>query len=441
MVRRAGDPDWRDDDGILDHTITAADEIVAQAKVIRIGHPSASGPIYLDDLSVETSSDELRRIDLAAVGCDIQVQEPRTRTIVGCSGMIEGQPIAITTEKFTIKNIGAYDWAGFQATEFPAGEDDDWLTLSWNSGPVPRGGTAEVTATIDWSLAPSQGGADDQIGVIRFSATCDGTNYVHDTPADTIIVMGPPPAQFIQYSGNVLPNEPDSGGLGSGISFALVADSIEQGTIVSDPDAVDGVAYHLVDSSTAKTRWQSTPAVTIDPNAGATVVARVKTVSDVDNPAMNFTIYDQAITAALYWGGLNGVIEEVEREARVIMPGDSDYHYIRLTARDESVTDGIVVRAYVDELPTPVLTITHAASVPSDLTLDSFGFGADSTAGTQDIYFDCVWATNAGAFAPGEEEACLGQSLKCDSPCPIPTVDADEDKDVDMGTSPNSSGA
>ncbi|MBI4578918.1 MAG: hypothetical protein HY718_04395 [Planctomycetes bacterium] len=382
--------------------------------------------LFFDDLSVSIVEQyKLRRIDLTVIGCSIQVLEPRTRALGPCGGT------SITTEVFTIRNDGAFEWTGFWASEF--NDDDDWLTLQYTSAAVPRGGTATVAATIDWSLVPSAFPGDDQVGVIRFSATCDdGATFVSDTPPNTITLVDGMP-QVIKYEGDVLPSEPDSGGLGSGISFVLVNDgSIEQGTIVSDPDALDGLAYRLQDTSLNKTKWRVTPDVPVTPAIGATIVGRIKTESAAGTPSANLAIYDTVISAALYWGGPNGIVREIERSTPVTIIGDGEYHVFRLTARDEGGANGIVVRAYVDENPTPVLNLTNAAGVDTGLGVDALGFGAGSTVGEQVIYFDCVYATSVGAFAPGEETACLGMGLVCESPCPVPAVDADRDHDVDM---------
>jgi hypothetical protein len=59
------------------------------------------------------------------------------------------------------------------------------------------------------------------------------------------------------------------------------------------------------------------------------------------------------------------------------------------------------------------------------------GFGAGSTTGTYDIAFDWVTASNAGAFAPGEEVAVIGRSL-IPASCPVNWADLDQDGDVDQ---------
>jgi len=88
------------------------------------------------------------------------------------------------------------------------------------------------------------------------------------------------------------------------------------------------------------------------------------------------------------------------------------------------------VNYYLDENPSPVLTITNASG-SADGTVDGIAFGAASTAQSKETYFDWISGTNAGAFAPGDEVACIG-SLVPGSNCNLPKVDIDGDGDVDM---------
>ncbi len=398
--------------------------------------------VFFDDLQVNVLVRHIRRIDLTVRGCEVEVQEPRRLDLGSCDSS------SVTTHTFTIRNIGAYDWTGFRAFEF--NDDDDWLTLSYENMPaglpVVRNGTATVTATIDWSAAPVTIAGDDLIGVIRFAASCDnGATEVFDTPADTITIndnVANPPL-IARYEGNVLPNVPNSGG--PGFTFVLLADgSAEQGSIVSDvglDGALDGLAYRLVDGPTARTRWRVSPSANIGNAAGATVVARVKTVSVGGDPSGNLFIFadptgggSDGISASAHWAGAAGQVVETDRGVAMPATGDGNYHIIRLTS--QALTGlGNVIRVYVDENPTPVLEITNAGSVGSDAGLDAVGFGAGDTEGQQEIYFDCFYGTNAGAFAPGEEDDCIG-SLVCVPSCNHPFADADPvpdgDGDVDV---------
>jgi hypothetical protein len=92
------------------------------------------------------------------------------------------------------------------------------------------------------------------------------------------------------------------------------------------------------------------------------------------------------------------------------------------------------INIYVDEDPTPVITINDVCK--SSGTDDGLGFGATNDISWQDIYFDWVTGTNAGAFKPGEEIAYIGRSLCLGPECgPCNTTlfaDADKDGDVDQ---------
>jgi hypothetical protein len=405
---------------------------VGRIRINRINRVLAGDDVMLDDMSVTVLERHIRRIDLTVLGCSIDVLEPRTLVVGPC-----GQN-RTTTETFTIKNTGAYDWTGFTAFEFNV--DRPWLSLSFTSGPVPRNGTATVNAIIDWSQVPLVP-TNQHVATIRFGGTCDGTNFVFDTPANTLsVVDNNTSPQVVKYEGNVSPLDPDSGG--AGISFVLTNEvgNADQGTIVSDvgvDGAVDGVAYRVVDGPGAKTRWRSTPGAEITNLSGSTVVARVKTISALGTAGGNVFVFADPITAGAHWAGPGNLVIETERGASAAVIGDNKYHIIRLTSQDLGGALGRVIRIYVDENATPALEITNAAAAaPNAAGIDSIGFGASSTAGEQEIYFDCVYGTNAGAFAPGEEEACLGESLVCVPDCNHPFADADPapegDGDVDM---------
>jgi hypothetical protein len=382
----------------------------------------AGESVWFDDMSLAvTEQYKVRPIDMEVLGCAIEVQEPRAIVANGCN------PTAITTETFTIKNNGAYAWTGFRAVEY--NDDDDWLTLEYSSGPVPQGGTATVLAHIDWSLTPITYPTDDQIGTIRFQATCDGgTTWVSDTPPNTLTVSDPP--QVVKYDGSVLPSAADSGG--PGITFTLYEGS-EQGTAgVLDVNAVDSLAYHLSDTDSAKTKWRSNPAIDIVPSTGATLVARLRTAAPMGTLGENLMIHHAVIGSLVHWGGPSSILRDMGRNTDGLnVVGDGDYHVIRVTTQDEGGANGIVVNIYLDENSTPVLHLVNTAAYDTGQSFEAFGFGAGSTSGAQDLYFDFVNATSAGAFAPHEEDSCVGY-LGVVNDCHIPRADADGDGDVDM---------
>jgi len=460
---------------------TAAAGAVAdvQFRAIQGRATSATDYVYLDNLLVSGSNDVIREIDLNVLGCAITVLDPRIRIIGQCPDT------ATTTEEFTIKNTGAFPWTTFGAVQETGAGDSQhrpWLNTVFaynpSPGPVAVGGTATVTATINWNLVSVSEGAS-----ILFSATggpgsnCDGTS-VFDKPEDgglnTIVLTAPTaPGGFkILYNGNKYPGDPSSAG--AGYKFALDVDTLnDSGTIVGDPDASDGQAYKLVDTTNAgdKTKWRLvqddgiTHAV-IDPNVGATIVARVKTTSytngDGNTPFQaNLKIFDSQVAAAAFWGGQLGQVAEVNRAVPQPVPPDpsfscvsnvcnggphdsqactSDgdcsalYHIIRMTSQNLGPAYGTQVRIYLDENPAPVVAITGDSNDGGGD--DGLGFGADrSTAAGQTIFFDWITGTNQGVFAPGEEDDCIGSLIPpnpCAHPANVSWADTDHDGDVDL---------
>lgn len=68
-----------------------------------------------------------------------------------------------------------------------------------------------------------------------------------------------------------------------------------------------------------------------------------------------------------------------------------------------------VVNVYFDENPIPAITLSPAIGISQGV--DSLMIGSGSTGGMEDVYFDWVYGTTDGAFAPGEEVARLGFPL------------------------------
>jgi len=148
------------------------------------------------------------------------------------------------------------------------------------------------------------------------------------------------------------------------------------------------------------------------------------------------SIYADPISASAHWAGPGNLLAETDRGVTTVVAGDSKYHVIRLTSQDAGAPNGTIVRIYVDENPVPKIELFNSPGSNQGLGIGAIGFGTASTAGQQEIYFDCVYGTNAGAFAPGQELACLGESLVCVPNCNRPFADADPapggDGDVDM---------
>jgi hypothetical protein len=384
---------------------------------------SATDYILMDDLQVASLGYKLRRIDLNVVGCSL-TGEPRAASAVGCSGT--------STQSFALINNGVGNLSALTAV--PITHDGDpatypWLTLTVPDVTLAPGESAEVVATIDWSQV-----SGTEIASLRFGANC-GESPIRDSLVDALTVtkLSNPSPQIVMYNGKVSPTNANSAG--PGLSFR-VFEGVLQGAVVTDDAAADKSAYEINDSASAKTKLISDPPANIVGASGATIVARVKTLAFAGSPRYgNVWIHAQDISAEVYWGGPDGILREDTRGVQVSLPqaANDQYHVIRVTTRDAGGSMGIVINVYFDEDPQAVMSITNATPVgPQTGSSPGFGFGTQGTGNTQDIYFDCIGATDLGAFAPGEEEACLGTSLVCPSSCNRPFADTDGDGDVDQ---------
>jgi hypothetical protein len=355
---------------------------------------------------------------------------------------------------FTVSNIGA-DPLTYKAEESLASGNGtfDWPELEldaahWDAGTnqaipvtIQPGMSDTVTVTITAAAANITNASKNTN--IRFTKTCAPADVqvrqvrIYNTVFDTPLIW--------TYNGSASPDTADSFGLGYTFVLFPDADLGDPGAVVDDPEAIDGKALRIVDDATHRTRWHNSPSSTperIVPRQGATIVARVKVESATNPPGGNISLYNgDGLTCDYSFGGPNnGRIKEVRRNKQNDNQdrANSDYHIIRLTAIGGGDT-GIArrIRLYYDENPQPVLDINDAAEVIT--ATDYFGFGVTNTGAVQTISFDWITATNAGAYAPGEEMDCLSQQL-CLGPncyrdptdCYVPAVDGDGDGDVDM---------
>jgi hypothetical protein len=255
---------------------------------------------------------------------------------------------------------------------------------------------------------------------------------------------------LLWYEGAVEPDAPNSAG--PGLSWTLAEGNRSLGSVVDDintnPDiaAIDGKAFRINDAQLSNLSFRG-PYSEIAGTTGATVVARIKLPTDTNVGAgplergENIMIFDgepggtDGITAGMHWSGIKGkeVREGYRGVKSDVWPGtpigniaSRRYHVIRMTSIDTGGADGIVVRLYFDEAPTPLVEIKNAMNVqrdgnrvPPGLLGDAFGFGVSDSpdASSQwDVYFDWVTASDAGAFAPGDEVGVIGRSLVVPEP-------------------------
>jgi hypothetical protein len=399
----------------------------------RISGASSSGLtdwVYIDDLSVTvTAAYQLREIDLNVIGCSLAVVPRAALPVTGCSGT--------ATRTFSVINNGVFDITSFTVqqadpvTGNPYPTPVPWLTLPNTTGlTIPSGGSVDVTVGID--LAQASG---TEKATLQFSTTCS-SGTARDTLVDALTVTKlTAGGTILRYKGDKDPLLP--GSMGSGGQFSEF-EGTQVGTVVTDPDATDRFAYELNDLSTGKTKFISEPPATFA--NGATLVVRMKKLADASYPGGrygNIWIHAPNISAEIFWGGPSGELGDKSREVWTTLSADqgadANYHTIRVTTQDTGGSTGIVVNVYFDENPVPVLSITNAAAVgPQGSSHNGFGFGTQGTSNIEHIFVDCLSATTAGAFAPGEEVACLGESLTCPDLCHRPYADVDDDGDVDQ---------
>ena len=249
---------------------------------------------------------------------------------------------------------------------------------------------------------------------------------------------------LLWYNGEVDPEAPNSAG--PGLSWTQAEGTRGMGSVVNDTigtvneTAIDGKAFRINDLASANLSFRG-PLSDIEPTTGATILARLKLPGDTGinggTAGENIAIWEgdaaapNAMSAGMHWSGRNGkeVRENYRNAATPIVIGNipsKNYHIIRLTAVDTGGPDGIVIRQYFDENRVPVRELLNAvpkhrgiAEAPAGLLGDAFGFGvSDNPAGTGhwDVYFDWVTASDAGAFAPGDEVAVIGRSLVVPEP-------------------------
>jgi hypothetical protein len=130
----------------------------------------------------------------------------------------------------------------------------------------------------------------------------------------------------------------------------------------------------------------------VSSGVGATVLARMRCVSGGDTYANNLTLADAQHAEELYLRG-DGVLGL--RQCSVEVPvSTSQWHTYRVTVQNADLM------VYLDEEPSPLVDLKGG------FTRGSGGqrliIGSGSSPGIQDIYYDYVYWTTAGAFPPGQ---------------------------------------
>ena len=316
-----------------------------------------------------------------------------------------------STRTFTITNAGTSD-LNYTVAKL---EVCDWLTLDKTSGgPVSPGATDTVSVTVN-----PAGIVADQTCNLRFT----NTNNPAETADRAVTVDVLDSVLLLSYLGDVAPGTANSFQPDHTFLLATSDDTdVDQGSLVeNDPGALDGKAWRIVDDDLHKTRWYSQPQSQIDPSRGATIVGRVAVESIAGTPRPgNLLIRENAgLSAEYHFAGPHANATRAGRVSEAIrqidstpdpLKANSNYHILRMTVIGGPGT-GLerTIRLYIDESPTPVVEILNASE--DSYVRDQFGFGANHVNAVQTIKFDYIRATTAGAFAPGEECAAIGECL------------------------------
>lgn len=188
--------------------------------------------------------------------------------------------------------------------------------------------------------------------------------------------MAPEHQALVWYMGNADPSATNSAG--PGYKFIQRAHTTNLGTLVADPDAYDGLAWHITDDSpNLADLWRIGPEVRIGWVVGATILARVKVVSETDGPngesCGNIRIFDTAAgnTCETHWGGPTGHIKETMRGNEATVAGDDQYHIVRMTVKDRGY--GITALPYLDTFDYPDGDLVGNAGWEGDAEADDIG--------------------------------------------------------------------
>ncbi|HOQ88279.1 MAG TPA: hypothetical protein PLQ89_21455 [Phycisphaerae bacterium] len=412
-------------------TLASMETTTVTAAVNATGLPGGTHVAHVKFTDNCNPANELiRQVRLVVTGC--------TWTLSSCNQVrsyLEGYPdMSVADVVYRITNTGQQPMT-YTVTRSGSSCVDGLWTLSNDTGTLNGGESADVIATFNREALAGQSTDDSYTCNLLFADNCSA-----QTVSRTIRLRyyGADDAYVFRYNGNVDPLV--DGSAGPGLRFDLYReDGLSLlGAVENDPDAYDGKVFRIQDDSMSKVKYRLTKTedgnpVEIANEIGATIVARVKVASQLGARHGGLFLWEEdAGTCAYHWGGIDGVVQETQRNQAVTVPGTTDFVTLRLTSigrPDDPWDCSRIIRLYLNEDPTPVLELVGAAEHTT--LYEGLGFGAGSTSGEYDIAFDWIAGTNVGAFAPGEEETVLGFSL-VGKICPVDWADFDGDGDVDQ---------
>ncbi len=241
------------------------------------------------------------------------------------------------------------------------------LKVGKPSGPTWEGFTSTNNLTPDCSVVVNADAVPLNLSSARFLYSTDGgANWIAPT------VTWPN-----RYECDQLP-------LAAGWTLAEGHTGYE--SIVSGTLRIHDTSTNSGDKVKYTRSWSASPSV------GATVLARMRCASGGHYFASNLGVSDGQHSETLYLRA-NGILGLYN--SNLIVPFvTTDWHVYRMTIRGQDLN------VYADENPQPVIRGTRAFVSPLAQLWVMIGSG--SSAGVQDVYYDYVYWTTQGAFAPGE---------------------------------------
>ncbi len=167
-------------------------------------------------------------------------------------------------------------------------------------------------------------------------------------------------------------------------------------SIVNAPPPDPNKYLRINDTSTASgDKIKYAKSWTVSPSVGATVVARMRCASGGHLYGTNIGVGDTSNYESLYLLASGSIALEVSSKAAAVTT--QDWHLYRVTIRNNDIN------VYLDENPVPIIpgngNFIHGCPAAN---IQQLRIGSGASAGTQDIYYDYVYWTTAGAFAPQE---------------------------------------
>jgi hypothetical protein len=415
------------------------DTVIASIDTTGLGHGMYTAYLKFTD-SCDPAVEHLRRIDLTVYSCHwtAECSQERSYSTVYPDLLPEDVVYRITNVGDAPSSYSVVKTGGSSCMNY------NWLVVNNPAGTVLPGEFIDVVATIDVQALAGRPSNSSYDCTLKFYDDCSPLPVTRNV---RMRYLAEPHTQVFVYKGDVDPQDNDSAG--PMMRFVPDPDSLANGLVENNFDAVNGKVWRMIDPSGSIKAWYRAQYfdgfewqnMTHNAEGGSTLVARIKVDGwSADRRRAFLGIGENDASSAEYhWGGADGVAAESKRNLEWHTGlGTSDFVILWVTAKGAQAGDewecGREVNLYIVDVDSNVLwhrQIANASAEGSSRT--GFFFGDSQGALSMDVSYDWVSGTNAGAFAPGEEVAVLGHSLiVSDSGCIIPFPDTDQDDDVDM---------